>query len=274
MAKTLVLKGTNFAANRLDVVSFENVIPCTGITLNESTKSVTSMSDFTLTATPTPADTTDAVVWSTSDAAVASVANGVVSPHSLGTVTITAICGEYSASCAVTIDNVVPDFIAVAGYNPYKRTESGNAMTTDKKTGETSSLLIVAANRESGLYPIESKVDVDTSPYRFVPILIPDGATKIIINTPNIKLKTRTYFLDSTKEETTYNTGGAYCVYGSIGDWDQGSTAYGPIEIAIPNNIEGLDSCCFGVAVSSAAQTIYADVTDLFTFAFSYDTPN
>lgn len=273
MSKTLVLKGTNFAANRLDVVSFENVVPCTGITLDESIKSVTAMSDFTLTATPTPADTTDSVIWDTSDATVATVSGGVVTPLSLGEVTITAQCGSFSASCAVTIDNVVPDFIAVAGYNPYRRSQYGNAMTTDKKTSLTTTLLIVAANQATGLYPIESKVDVDTSPYRFVPILIPAGATKIIINTSIGRLKTRTYFLDSTKEETTYGTGGAYCVYGTMGEWDQGSTANGPLEISIPDNIEGLDSCCFGVAVS-VEQTTYADVTSQFTFVFARGTSN
>lgn len=273
MAKTLVLKGTNFSAHKIETVVFGDSVPCTGITLDQQTKAVTALSPFTLTATPAPSNTTDEVAWTSSDTDVATVANGVVTPVGLGEATITVSCGSYSATCAVTIDDVVPDFIVVAGYCPQKRTSSGNAATTDKRTGETSKMLIVANDQETGLYPIESKTDVDTSPYRFVPILIPNGATKIIINTEIGKFKTLTLFFDSTQQESTYGDGGAYCVYGTNGTWDQGSTAYGPIEITIPDNIQGLDSCCFAVAVGTD-QTIYADITSQFSFKFTYDNQN
>ena len=92
MAKTLVLKGTNFSAHKIETVTFGEAVPCTGITLDEQTKSVTSLSPFTLVATPTPANTTDEVSWISSDTDVATVADGVVTPVGLGEATITATC--------------------------------------------------------------------------------------------------------------------------------------------------------------------------------------
>lgn len=273
MAKTLVLNGTNFSANKLATVTWGESIPCTGITLDESTKDVTSMMAFTLTATPTPANTTDEVYWTTSDDTVASVASGVVTPLKLGTVTITATCGEYSASCAVTIDNVVATFKAVAGYAPFRRSSSSTALTTGKATGTEGKSFILANDQASGLYPIESKTDVDTTPYRFVPILIPAGATKITITTTLGNIKTRSLYIDSTKVQTSVDTGiGAFCVYGGTSsDYDQGSTASTPITLNIPQNVDGLDSCCIAMVVNQN-YTYGNDYTQYVNVVFSYGT--
>lgn len=103
----LVIKGANFAANKLDTITFaQDEKPCTGIELDQSSKTVTELGNFTLTATVTPADTTDDVLWSTSDATVATVANGVVTVVGLGTATITATCGEQTATCVVACNEV------------------------------------------------------------------------------------------------------------------------------------------------------------------------
>ena len=276
MAKTLVLAGTDFSTNKLATVSFDgSSIPCTGISLDEITKAVTSLTAFTLTATPEPSNTTDAVTWATSDATVATVAAGVVTPIKLGQVTITATCGEYSAGCVVTIDNVVVPYKAVSGYAPFLRSSTGNSMTTGKVASTTTSgkSLIIAADQESGLYTIESKTDVDTSPYRFVPIMIPNGATKIIISTSLANLKTRALYIDSTKQQTTHQTGiGAYCVQGLTGEYyDQGSTAASPITLDIPSNVAGLDSCCICVMLNQNVD-YWQEYTSSITLAFSYDT--
>ena len=71
------------------------------VTLSSETLDMDLFAKSTLTASLT--DLTGEVVWSTSDASVATVENGVVRAVGVGTATITATVGEYSDSCAVTI---------------------------------------------------------------------------------------------------------------------------------------------------------------------------
>lgn len=80
------------------------VVPATGITLNKTTLSFTDSSSQTLIATVKPSNSTDSVTWETSDAGIATVSSGVVSPVSNGSCTITAKAGSYSASCKVTVN--------------------------------------------------------------------------------------------------------------------------------------------------------------------------
>ena len=79
-------------------------IPCTNITLNNTTLSFTTTDTQTLTATLTPTNTTDKVVWSVSPEGIATVENGVVTPTSNGQCTITATCGTKTATCNVTVN--------------------------------------------------------------------------------------------------------------------------------------------------------------------------
>ncbi|MBP3521954.1 MAG: CotH kinase family protein [Clostridia bacterium] len=81
-------------------------VPCTGITLDQTTLTFTAAGTQTLTATVTPDDTTDEIVWSSSDSSIASVNGGVVAAKANGSATITATCGEYSASCAVSVSGI------------------------------------------------------------------------------------------------------------------------------------------------------------------------
>lgn len=82
------------------------VIPCTGITLSASTLTFTGAGSQTLTATVEPTDTTDLVAWSVSPAGIATVSGGVVTAVENGSCTITATCGEQSATCAVTVSGI------------------------------------------------------------------------------------------------------------------------------------------------------------------------
>lgn len=254
MGNALVIKNVSFSENKLDTVEFNDRVPCTGISLNKQSVSFTSFgSTETLVATALPADTTDQIVWTTSDPTIATVNNGVVAPvGKLGQATITVTCGSYSATCTVVVDDVVPDYVAVCGYIPFKRSASLPFASTGKKTTETNANYIIAADQASGLYPIESKSDVDTSPYRFVPILIPDGAKSIIVNDTRGNIKTAFLWFDSTKVET-YSNIGAYCLSGRTDEsYEQSTSVPGPVTKVIPTDLQDLDSFCMGFATGGS----------------------
>ena len=83
-------------------------VPATGVELDKTELTLHPTEKAALTATATPADTTDAVVWTSSNDAVATVKDGVVTAKSEGTATITATCGSVKAECAVTVLPPVP----------------------------------------------------------------------------------------------------------------------------------------------------------------------
>ena len=80
-------------------------VPATGITLNKSAIRMLDLGDEeTLVATVTPADTSDTVVWESSDPDIATVdQNGKVTAIDYGSTTITATAGSVSATCAIAV---------------------------------------------------------------------------------------------------------------------------------------------------------------------------
>lgn len=101
----------------------EEAVPCTGITLSASELTFTEVGTQTLTATVEPENTTDSVVWSSDVPSVATVTGGVVTAKANGSCVITATCGEYSETCAVSVSGIAegeepdqPDTI-VAGWS-------------------------------------------------------------------------------------------------------------------------------------------------------------
>lgn len=84
--------------------------PATSIKLDKTSVSMHAGETVTLKATVTPSNTTDKVTWTSSDATVASVNNGVVTARYGGTSTITAKAGSYTATCTVKISQ--HDFVS------------------------------------------------------------------------------------------------------------------------------------------------------------------
>lgn len=95
---TYTLKDENIACSTLTIVN-----PCTGIKLDRDTLTIARGETATLTATVEPADTTNTIVWSSENDNIATVENGVVTAVGLGETTITAACGDKTASCKVTV---------------------------------------------------------------------------------------------------------------------------------------------------------------------------
>ena len=83
-------------------------VPPEGITISSSSLNITEGSTASLTATVTPANATSGnISWSTSDASVATVNNGLVVAGSPGTATITASTSNgKKATCSVTVTEI------------------------------------------------------------------------------------------------------------------------------------------------------------------------
>lgn len=106
---TPILEYTSKGIKKIDVYGYENptTVNVTGITLSQTEAAMTVGGEtLTLTATVNPNNATDqSVSWSTSDANVATVENGVVTAVAAGTATITVTTtdGSFTATCAITV---------------------------------------------------------------------------------------------------------------------------------------------------------------------------
>ena len=89
-----------------EVTVTPRTISVESITLNKTQLSLVKGTTETLAATVLPTTATDkAVTWKSSDTAVATVENGVVTAVAAGNATITATAGGKTAICAVTVTN-------------------------------------------------------------------------------------------------------------------------------------------------------------------------
>ena len=108
----------NYTRDRLTYVdtqieALRGLIPCTGIVLSADTLSFTTTDTQTLSVVVSPDNTTDTVNWSVSPNGIVTVNNGIVTPVSNGTCTITATCGTQTATCNVTVSGM-----SESGVNP------------------------------------------------------------------------------------------------------------------------------------------------------------
>lgn len=193
MATTLVIKNANFSENKVDTVVFDGV-PCTGIALSDSSASLTSIgATKTLTATLNPADTTDMLRWSTSDETVATVAGGVVTAVGIGSATITATCGNHSATCTVSVS---------AAFSPYWMVGKQyiSAQTSSPVYDYINCMALtsgICAGALTGTYPINNTSEPNVYPYK-----IPNNVVKIRVQAPN-------YYIGiawSNLSQTEYNS--------------------------------------------------------------------
>ena len=137
-------------------------VPATSITLNASSQNLITGESFTLTATVEPAKTTDTVVWSSSNKAVATVSDGTVTAAKAGTTEITATAGNVKATCTVTVSDPVykvtdikltaaPSRRIAAGKKVQLKASIAPSNATDKSVTWTSSNKKVATVNAKGL---------------------------------------------------------------------------------------------------------------------------
>lgn len=175
MSKTIVIKGADYTANKLDTVTFAS-IPCTGISLDKNAVNIASMQTReTIIPTLTPANTTDSIIWTSSDTDVVTVENGVITPVGLGTATVTATCGNHSANVAVTV-------VIIASPKYEWTTISGGALPIASYTVSTTYYQIVAygtGSEKTRNVLVPQNAESVSSPYG---IKLPKNTSRIRIN--------------------------------------------------------------------------------------------
>ena len=102
MSKAIIIKGANFAVNKVATITFSD-IPCTGISFDEESYTITELGEIEVSYTVTPADTTDIVEWESSNSDIVQVVNGNLIAVGVGDCVITATCGNYSAVTNITV---------------------------------------------------------------------------------------------------------------------------------------------------------------------------
>ena len=273
MATTLIIKNADFSANKLDTVNLADNVPCTAVVLNASTKLFTSLGAMdTLTATATPSNTTDTIVWSSSDDSVVSVVGGIITALKVGTATITATCGTQTATCAVTV-NVVPSFVVIGAWNPALTSATANSTYANNVTTQSSAVkgAIISGNSpDTNLLTVSSNSSESNGSYRFVPIPIPEGAKKVRVTsnfyknvTTRVGIKTRLLWYNKNEKETVRNYG-AKCVQGrSESSFDQDDFAYVQT-VDIPQNVTGLNAFALAIGADQWSLVYDTDYAEYF----------
>ena len=117
--------GSAFATANISVL-----LPATSITLNQTELNLEVGDLYDLIETVQPENTTDVVVWSSSDVDVATVDQyGIVSAIKAGTTTIIATCGNVNAECVVNVSDVPATSVEL------------NMTTLSLKTGQSQQLV-------------------------------------------------------------------------------------------------------------------------------------
>lgn len=129
-----------------EVTVTPRTISVESITLNKPQLSLVKSATETLTATVLPTTATDkTVIWESSDTAVATVKDGIVTAVAAGNATITAKAGEKTATCAVTVTNPSNSGSSSGGGSSTPR----YAVTVPDKT-ENGSLSVSSKNAKKG----------------------------------------------------------------------------------------------------------------------------
>lgn len=183
MGKALVIPDCSFV-HVIGQVTFADV-HCTGIILDVNALNIRQTETATINPIVTPDNTTDVIIWSTSDDSVATVANGIVTAKAEGAATITADCGEYSASCEVTV--ATNKLVIKGGHylslNTYSGIKSEYA-TLSAASGSRGG----AFGSSIGKYKVlalTTDIEKDNGYENIYPYPIPHGATKIHVSCPN-----------------------------------------------------------------------------------------
>ena len=174
-------------------------VPVTGVTLNKTSTSLYVGDTETLTATVQPGNASNqTVTWSTSDASVATVENGVVRATGRGTATITVTTedGEKTATCTVTVSR----YSTGGGPTTYAVTapdaENGTVRVSPSRASRGTTVTITVTPDEG--YELESLTVLDSRDNEIT--LTDKGDGKYTFTMPAGRVTVEASFVESAPE--------------------------------------------------------------------------
>ena len=126
---------------------------CESLALNATELTFTDANSKTLAIT-TQLGILDEIIWTAGDNTVARVSNGVVIPVGDGTTTITVTCGDYSATCVVTVNAGLVAPVHVIELAPYNGSEEGELPVgkLDVNAGDVLEITYYLTKRQGYVY--------------------------------------------------------------------------------------------------------------------------
>lgn len=207
MSKALVIKGANFADNKVATITLNEPVPCTGVALSQPAIAFTEVgATEQLIATKTPIDTTDELIWTSSNPDVATVEDGLVTCIGVGTATITVMCGTQSATCAVTstLTIIADDTWYVDDGHNYNGSVSLPTKNYIARSTNAAGRLFYSTTDVLGGY--RAFVNKENEGRYAIPF--PTGTTKVTFLAPNDATKFHLGFaVCDTTQKQTYVTG-------------------------------------------------------------------
>lgn len=159
----------NFVNNVCTICKYDNSVGVTSILLNKTALTLNIYDQTTLSATVLPANATDkTIIWSSSNANVAIVNDGVVTAIAKGEATITAKCGNISATCSVTVNDPYEDF---------SFTPSGNGYTLMAYSGDQTKITVPSMYKGKPVTVIGERAFYDCS--QITEIILPNTLKEI-----------------------------------------------------------------------------------------------
>lgn len=205
MGKALVLKSVDFSSVAIEKVTIGDEIPCTAIEIDQSSVSIDTLEQTAqLTATATPANTTDSVLWTSSEPLVASVdSNGVITAHGIGTATITVTCGIQTDTITVTFSSMKAPYSLKSVADRYP---GSITVGSDKIMGvqANSNQFVLGQPYHAENVDLRVYAGVD---YEVECIRVPYGATKIkIATTDGVAVSISYTYVVDTETLIEYNS--------------------------------------------------------------------
>lgn len=261
MKNVLVIRGADFSSHKVKKIDFViDEIPCVGLSINESSHVATTFGNFTLAATPSPSNTTDEVIWESSNDNIATVANGIVSIVGVGKVDIIARCGNQVATCSVNAGAIemndlyfINELISATG-----SVGSGFIQRGTPTPKPNDFLGVTRVSDDTSIVPIV-RYDSISENVRTIPIVMPYGATKIRITSTSAIPSTNFNYVYWCDSKTAFGDAKAtlYVNANTIGNL---SSIVGGVEYPMA---EGADSCAIAFRTSS-------NIEDISTFIENY----